>query len=222
MLPTALITRAHRKEGAANANLPLEPNETEDGLAALNSLIHALFPDGIGRRLIPLRVSTATTMQAGYRYMADTSTGAFNLTFPTNASDGQMLGVVDARESFDSHALGLLPNGHLIEGVGATTLLETQGDNRTWFYREDLGDWTLIRDLGLEDTVYFPEGVCRELIVLLAAEIAPEYGQEPPHPVDVKAARDTIVRRYGKRGRAQADPPISIQTPAAPRRTLQA
>jgi hypothetical protein len=58
--------------------------------------------------------------------------------------------------------------------------------------------------------------------VLLAAEIAPEYGQEPPHPVDVKAARDTIVRRYGKRGRAQADPPISIQTPAAPRRTMQA
>jgi hypothetical protein len=223
MLAIDLITRAHRKEGAANADIALEPNQATDGLAALNVRLHG-FLDFVGRRLIPYpgAVTSALTMQAGYRYRANTSSAALNLTFPLNASDGQAVGVVDARNSFDSHALGLLPNGHKLEGVAATKLLETQGDNREWFYRDDTGDWVLIQSVGLEDEVYFPDGICELIAVLIADDIAQEYGQERPPADKVKVATDTIVRRYGKRGRAQADPPISIQTPAAPRRTMQA
>jgi hypothetical protein len=219
-----LITRAHRRVGVGDASAPLESAEAADGLADLNALIASLAGNGLGGRLIPIAASAHTAAQSGYVYHADTSAGSFTLTLPADPREGQMFGVADAQNRFPVHPLMIAPNGRLFEGSRGVQPLDGSQDRGggTWFFRADTANWTRVRPLALTDEVFFAEDMARPLIWMLADEIASGFSESiRPDPMKVKEARDTFVRRYGRRGRAMSDPPISIQTQGAPRRSLQ-
>jgi hypothetical protein len=217
MQAQTLIEDALLEIGALDINEPLSNDAATRALRRLNLMLRSLVGNGLGARLHAKPVSAATTVQSDYLYLCDTTSAAFNLTLPDDPAEGWIFGVADAQEKFATNNLGLIPNGNLIENTRSTLVLSTNGDNRTWFFRGDTGDWVRIQDLALTDEVYFADDVLEGLIWMLAARLAPQHNQT--FPAELAAQGHAIfTRRYGRRGRSQSDPAIAHQTPAAVKR----
>lgn len=91
--------------------------------------------------------------------------------------DGSRFAVIDVAESFTANPITVYGNGRLIETTTSISLA-TNGLDREWFYRADLGGWLRVSPLASPDTFPFPEEFDDFFITMLAMRINPAYGIE--------------------------------------------
>lgn len=92
-----------------------------------------------------------------------------------NPENGSMFSIIDVSGNFSTHPLTINGNGRKIEGQSVLELSE-DGENRVWFYREDLGCWNKLTNLTLTDQFPFPLEFDDLFIVMLAMRLNPRHG----------------------------------------------
>lgn len=100
---------------------------------------------------------------------------ATTLALPAAPMNGAKFSVTDASNNLATYNLTILGNGRMIESANSLTL-NTNGLDRTWFYRGDLADWKKLTDLTLTDESPFPEKYDDLLVIGLAIRINPRNG----------------------------------------------
>jgi hypothetical protein len=199
MTPLDVLKRAMRLLGQLESGGTPTTDEQTDGLAALNGIFSAMWGNWIGPRLVPATYSAAATLYNGRRAEC-ALTAATALTLPANPSDGARVGVTDVGNNFATFNLSVNRNGRLLEGGSSTLVLNTNGTSRSWFFRQDTGDWVREKALLIGDTIFFPDEICEHLPFLLAVRIVPEFsGDALPDAVVSGAAlaEAAIKARYG-------------------------
>jgi hypothetical protein len=142
----------------------------------------------------------------------------FVLTAPASPHGGARFGAVDASLSFAANPLVVLPGVGTIEGAASLTI-NTNGDNRRWWFRPDTAGWVREADAASQTSaIEFPDPVIAYMPYMLAVVIAGESNTDLR--ADVLAAnaegRQFIARQYGRRGRNAIEPVIGLVQPAPP------
>ena len=103
-----------------------------------------------------------------------------NLTGPQTVylhpmpNDGTRFAVSDTSGNLATNTLTVSANGRLIEGA-TSAVLNTNGLEREWFYRDDLGEWVKYATLIASDTFPFPEEFDDFFVTVLAVRLNPSY-----------------------------------------------
>jgi hypothetical protein len=200
MTPRDAIKRAMRLIGALETGGTPTADELTDTLSAFNGMVLALFGTAIGQRLAPKTYSAASTLEAGRQAMCSLS-AAVTLTLPANPSDGDRVALVDVGGNFATYNLTLARNSRLLEGAASNLTLSTNLMSRSWFFREDTGNWEREAALTIDQAIFFPEEICEHLVWMLASSLAPEFsGTAPPDHIAARAAAgiQAIAGRYGR------------------------
>ena len=81
------------------------------------------------------------TAVAGERYLVDTSSSAFTMTFPASPSVGDTVGVVDYAGTFDSNNLTLGRNSVNVLREAADGVINTKNWSTDWMYVHATPGW---------------------------------------------------------------------------------
>jgi hypothetical protein len=129
----------------------------------------------------------------------DTTTTVY---FPEAPDDGSRMAMVPATGLGDGGAAGqvltLDGNGRTIE-TSATKVYTAPITARQWLYRADLGDWLVIQDLALTDTIQFPREFDDLWILLLAIRLMPRNSK--PVSNETAEALKSMMARFKTRYR---------------------
>ncbi len=124
--------------------------------------------------------------------------------------DGSRYGIVDPFSRLAAFPVTLDANGRTIEDA-LTLLLDSDGLNRQWFYRADLGSWVRITDLAVDGEMPFPRDFDNMFIILLAMRLSPRYGRELSEASAeiLRAGRRNFMARYLQSRPLEIDDSIS-------------
>lgn len=186
-----ILRRAMRLLRVLPAGAGIPGREAIDALTVFNAGIRALYGHGVGPKLKAVEADSGASV-AGGLYAEDVTT-------PESPKDGHRIGVTGAR-TVTAYA------GSTIQGAESVT---TTG-NASWFYREDLADWTLEVDKALSDDSPFAPDLDEALAYLTAFMLAPEYGATigPELAAMINDSRSQISQRYGYRAQQAVDPAL--------------
>jgi hypothetical protein len=167
------------------------------GLEKLQDFIDGLDGYGIGRQLEDCSITTDVTAYDFERLLVAPA-AAMTVTLPLDPQPGARVTVVDRALNFATYNVTVARNGRLLEGAAADQTLSSNGANRTWFYREDLGDWKRVTDLTDGGDHPFPSAFDGGLKAILATLLAPEHGREVSETVQGQARNclDQLGARY--------------------------
>lgn len=184
------MTRAAEFTAQANEGRPAPRAYFASQLAVprFNGMVQALFGHAIG---LPLqRVWNAS---AGDKAVNGGLYGVAVIA-PDEPEDGHVFGVTSA--------LTVTGNDGTISGAAS----ETTTGAAKWFFRSDTSNWERVRDLGLDDDIYFPEDIVHGLGPMLALELLP-IGYPGSDGIAEQAAigRLKIAHRYAPRLTARLD-----------------
>ena len=190
-----IITDAYRQSNLiAIGTVPTEAMQTE-GFRYLNRLVLSTFGNEVGDILTPIPLGrTDVQRPAGFPWYDNAPPAEWfvpmntqlvcNLTDTTEVylhpspDDGARVSAIDIAENFATNNLTIHGNGRRIDGQTSVTL-STNGQNQTWFYRSDLGEWVTVTPLeDLDQTFPFPVEYDMYFITLLAMTLNPQYGVE--------------------------------------------
>lgn len=224
-----IIVDAYRQSNLIAIGVePTQIQETE-ALRYLNRIVRSVFGNEAGENLeaFPLGNNNVNA-PAGYPWYNNTPGGDFfmplnkrlmcNLTDDTiiylhpKPEDGARVGVVDVSSNFATNTLTLSGNGSRIQGSPSLSLT-VNGTVGEWFYREDLGNWMKVLNLGILDPFPFPTEFDDMFILLLAFRLNPAYERE----FDEQSA--VILRRAKTQFQARYHNDIPIQSELALIRT---
>jgi hypothetical protein len=100
-------------------------------------------PGESGLILDPVIKTASFTAAIGYTHLADTTGGAFNMTFPLSPSIGDKVGVLDVGFYFGGNPLTLLPNGSNVGGVAFDTVINASRISCVFRYASVAAGWVL-------------------------------------------------------------------------------
>jgi hypothetical protein len=187
-------------------------DEQTEALRLFNRFVKSIFGNEAGDKLQSRLVGTGnvvtTTALPTYTYTSPNyiplnSRLVCNLTTPTSLNlhpdpeDGSRIGVVDASSNFSTNNLTLVGNGRTLDG-SVTTVLNTNGIQKEWFYRADLGNWLTISSLQLNDTFPFPLDFEDMFVIGLSMRLNPRNGaaMDEQTVAAYKRARSLFRARY--------------------------
>lgn len=99
-----------------------------------------------GSSLTPTTIKTSGyTAVAGDLVRCNTTAGSFNVTFPSDPIDGDVIGVVDVSNYFASNAIFILSNGKNIESDATSLVLDINGASVAFVYSSATSNWKLIQ-----------------------------------------------------------------------------
>lgn len=191
-LTSQIITDAYRQSNLlAIGTLPTADQETE-ALRYLNRLVKSVFGNEAGDPLEVFPVGrNHINRPQGYPWYDTTPDNDWfvpkntrimlNLEEPVDLylhpepDDGSRFAVIDASENVSTFNATVYGNGRLIEGA-FTQVLNTDGVDKEWFYRADLGNWMLYAPLTAGVDFPFPEEFDDYFITILAIRLNPQYG----------------------------------------------
>ncbi len=181
-LAADIIGRAYR-EGQIVA-LVATPSDLEqaEALSLLNILILSVLGNEIGQELHDLNVGGAYDQSQflscgvpqNTRLILNLGSGK-TLKLDPRPYDGQRLGIADVANNLSTYNLLLDGNGRNIEGSSSLTL-SASGIMRQWLFRSDTGNWAVVTDLALTDTMPFPEEYDDYFTIRLAMRLFPRNG----------------------------------------------
>lgn len=125
-----------------------------------------------------------------------TAETAKTVYFPVHPEEGTRMAITDPFNRLSTVNITLDGNGRTIEGA-ATVVLNTDGIDREWIYRADLGEWLRVTDLQLADEFPFPVEMDDYFIIGLAMRLDPRYGQEL-HPTTMMRYNQVRKKFYGR------------------------
>lgn len=229
-LVSQIITDAYRQSNLlAIGDSPTSGQETE-ALRYLNRIVKSVFGNEAGEQLqtFPLG-DNGIDRPAGWPwwgnappadwYVPKNQRLVLNLTDNTTIylhprpDPGSRIAVVDVSNNLATYNLTIDGNGRNIEGSPMLTL-STNGTEKEWFYRDDLGDWVVYSELELADEFPFPLEFEDYFISLLAMRLNPAYGasMDPQSVETMRRTRSQLKTRYSQR--------IEIRSEEALLRTL--
>lgn len=189
-----IITKGFREAGIYAAGDDIDADQFEEALDLLQGLYSSFFGNELGDPLEDVNYGTQGLTNA-YAVEEDQSSFidsvyvpqnirlVFNLPaaetvyLDPNPRDGARFAVIDNAQNFATNNLTVNGNGRQIDG-GSSSVLNTNGQTREWFYRADLGEWTKIVDLDENDISPLPREFDDLLSGALAIRINPRYGAQ--------------------------------------------
>lgn len=189
---TDLVNKGLREAGIIGVGDTPEAAEAEEGVDRLLRLISSLFGNELGEPLTSVNYGI-TGLTNAYAKQLDNSSeinsifvppnlrvifnmGAATTVYLTpNPDDGARFALIDNAANFGTFNLTVNGNGRKIETTNSV-VLNTNGQNREWFYRADLGNWVRVTDLADSDLSPLPQEFDDYLITLLAFRLNPRYG----------------------------------------------
>lgn len=117
--------------------------------------------------------------------------------FPSYPQDGSRMAIIDPFGRLAAFPVTLDGNGRPIEG-STNQVANTNGLNREWFYRADLGNWVRLTDLTATDQMPFPKDFDTFFSTSLAMRLNPRYGRKMDELTAAvyKAERSKFINRY--------------------------
>lgn len=88
-------------------------------------------------------ISVNTTAVAGRYYFVNTSAGAVTVTLPAVATMGDTIRIIDGTSSFDTNAVTIARNGHVIMGSAADLTVDTENAAFDLVYYNSTYGWRL-------------------------------------------------------------------------------
>lgn len=217
-----IITDAYRISNLLAIGTQPTADQQEESLRYLNRIVLSVFGNEAGDPLEAFPIGRkGITRPSGYPWWNDVPDNDWfvpknyrlmcNLDNPVTVAlhpdpdDGSRFAVIDVQNNFSTNPLTVLGNGRLIESQFELEL-NTDGFDKQWFYRADLGNWQVYSPLALEDE--FPFGIEFDVffIVLLAIHINPAYGQT------IDGQTDLAYKRAGKQFRARYRQTIQMRS----------
>jgi hypothetical protein len=189
-----IIIDAFRETGILGVDEEPDADQFAEGLRRINVLYDSLFGSELGEPLITRNYGKAGLTNV-YGQAEDISLEVTSVYLPTNTRlilnldnsatvyldpnprDGARIGVIDSKDNLATYNVVLNGNGRNVESTSSITLA-TNSLNRTWFYREDLGNWVRVSDLVAGDSSPFPNEFDDLLTTMLAFRLNPRYGAE--------------------------------------------
>lgn len=189
-----IVTDAMRESGLVQIGVPIEAEQLDEGLRRLQSLILSFYGNEMGSPLTPLVYGREGIVQA-YASVYDASNYLSSYFVPPNSQlmvnsdidyivylnpnpqDGERISVVDVGKNFSTHSFTLNGNGRRIDEDRELSLV-TDGTNRSWMYRADLGRWVEVTALTASSESPFPGEFDDFLITSLAMRLHPRYQQQ--------------------------------------------
>lgn len=184
-------------------------DEATEALRYLNRLVKSVFGHEVGDPLVafPLGQNNIARPAGFPSWDVDPGPDWFvpkdtrlilNLEAPLTVylhpmpSGGTRFAVNDTAGNIATNTVTVYGNGRTIEGANSVTL-STNGLDKEWFFREDLGNWVATSPLISTDTFPFPEEFDDFFVMMLALRINPSFGMQ----------MDAQAQQFLTRGRAQ-------------------
>lgn len=203
------------------------PTQTNRAMDTLTGIIKFLIGTDVGEQFQPWPLgnygrapqSRMTPSEQMLTYpginvqLVATNESAITVNMPVLPSPGARIGILDPFNRLATVPVTLDGNGRTIDGT-ATLVLNTNGMNAQWFYRDDLGGWKKILPLLITDDMPFPEEYDQMFKILIAMRINPAYGRNisSVQAGFLKEFRQQFVARYLQSAPLQIDPSISLPT----------
>ena len=175
-----------------------------DALTELNAWLNEML--GFGGSLEWKTTYADSSLEVDASYPAQRilcrHSGALTITLPEGTAinpiqDGFRLGVVDVSANAATYNITIARNGWLIAGSAANATLSSNGVNRIYMFRADLGDWRLAADLAIGDSLPFPSEFDLPVALILAHRLGGEYGQRLSE-ADFNAMRGAKTKIYNR------------------------
>lgn len=189
-----IIKDAYRESNLIPESQDPTAGQSAEGLRMLNRFIKSIVSYELGDPLYTVNVGDNNVQEPYY----DGREGLFegrvddlfvprncrlllNLTTPKEINlhpkprDGMLFAVTDVSDNLATNTLTVNGNGRTIENANSL-VLDTNGQETTWFYRNDTGNWHKITDLDYSDVFPFPEGFDDFFIISLAMRLNPRNG----------------------------------------------
>lgn len=114
-------------------------------------------------------------------------------------TDGSRFAIVDASNNLATYPITIHGNGFFIEGQESLTL-NTNGLDREWFFRADLGEWKRCTPLELFSEFPFPKEFDDYFIISLAFRLNPAYQRtlDPQSQAILAKSRNALTSRYSQ------------------------
>lgn len=204
-LVSEIITDAYRQSNLVPIGVSPTVPQQDEGLRYLQRLVLSARGNEVGEPLQPFAIGRQNIERpAGWPwydgvppadwFVPENTKLMCNLEAPATVylspqpDDGARLSVLDIAQNFDTNSLTIDANGRRIEGV-TSLILTTPGENKEWFYREDLGEWVVVTPITLLDVFPFPSDFDMYFISMLAMNLNPAYG------VTMDDQTSTMMRR---------------------------
>lgn len=218
MVVDEAVTAGYRRGNILAAVQPVTALQMAEGVALVNELWASIIGFELGENLLdwplPPKVVTdyaaeelpfvSTAESSSYwLYPVQNSrlltkiTTATTVKFPASPDDGARMSIVDVGST--STLLTLDGNSRLIEGATLVVVNPITATGSSWFYRADLGSWTLITSpLAEIDDLPLPSAFDVLFTSYLAINLASRHSQEADSvAVEVyKLSLDRLKARY--------------------------
>lgn len=217
-----IITDAYRETNLIAVGTQPTPAEQAEALARLQSLVSSVLGFEAGEILSPWPLGsnnivappgfpqwTAQTWQwlpSNIRLVCNlTETATVNMN--PMPEDGARFGVQDVSGNFSTKPLILDGNGRNIDGA-TTFICNTDGFNKEWFYRADLGTWKVTTPITADSDMPYPEQFDDFFIIALALRMNPRYSQSlaPESLAAMQRSLEQFKARYHQVVPTPADP----------------
>lgn len=201
---STIITDAYRESNLIPMGTAPNPNQQTEGLGRLNTLVKSTIGNEAGDGFSDLNVGGTFDQTPDVSdYVPDDIRLLLNLSTPLTVNldpypfAGQRMGFIDVAGTLATCPLTINGNGRLVEGV-SSLVLNTPGDARQYFYRDDIGQWVKVSTLLYTDTMPFPDRFDDYFTTVLAARLNPRYGQSlsPESQEALKRARSQLRAHY--------------------------
>lgn len=187
----SIVNSAFRESGIVAIGVTPDTNEASEALAHLQNIISSLSGFESGEMLTPVDVGQngvqyppinynnyqyAAYLKEDCRLLCNLSQST-TLYLPPVPNDGATMAAVDLSGNFATYPLIINGNGRQIEGAPSVTL-NTNGQSKSWLYRDDLGSWALVSPLTGTSNSPYPSMYDELLTIMLCKRINPRYGAE--------------------------------------------
>lgn len=188
-----IVKKAHREAGIIQQGEDPSAEALFEGLELLNGIVLSLVGNEAGTELTDTPYGRGANIQRDNENTINSTTyidtyfspdninlilnlnSAKTVYFNPTPEDGARMGIVDAADNLATYNLIIHGNGRTIEDAVSVTL-NTNGLNREWFYRADLGNWVRLTELEAGDPSPFPRKYDDLLSTMLAIRLNPRYG----------------------------------------------
>lgn len=214
---TQIITDAFRQSNLLAIGVEPTTLQKDEALRYLNRLVKSTFGNEAGDAFVSFPVGrNGIQRPSGYpwwdtvpdndwfvpidnRIMLNLDSPIGDLWLHPDPGDGARFALIDVAQTLSQFPVEVHGNGRRIE-TNTSIVLSTDGLDREWFYRADLGNWQLYSPMVLVDVFCFPEEFDDFFITMLAIRLNPSYGSQldPQSQLVLNRSRTQLRARYNQ------------------------
>lgn len=223
-----IIEDAFRESQLLNELQSATPRQTEQALGRLQNVVSSAYGFEVGEELTDWPIGTeglrAPFADGWVEFMWQrprinarmiaANAEPQTIYLPANPYDGSRMALIDPASRLAAAPITLDAQGRTIENA-ATFVADTDGLQKTWFYRADLGNWTPITPLTYANDFPFPSEFDDYFITSLAMRLNPRYGRTMTAEslAALQRSMTLLQARYKQSENIGVDPALMLLAP---------